>query len=399
MAEPDTVVRVGLEVVLDSGHDSLRGIRAGLITNPSGITRDFTSTIDALSSQTDIELVCLFGPEHGVRGEAQAGIAIASATDTRSGLPIHSLYGATHRPARDILGDLDLMIFDIQDIGVRYATYLSTMMYAQEACVDAGVGFMILDRPNPLGGVLVDGGKLDATSSSFVGAYPLPVLHGMTIGELARMIAAERGWPAPTVIPMHGWQRWMWYDQTGLPWVLPSPNLPTLDAVMLYPGTCLLEGTNLSEGRGTTRPFEIIGAPWIDPFALLDALTERDLPGLAFRPVWFTPTFSKHAGAACGGVQIYAKDRSVVRPAAFGLHLLAVVRQLAPDQFSWIRGENGTPFIDLLLGSADPRQALDGGTNAEQLIDQWKAAHQEFTARRQPFLLYDDATKENNGSN
>ncbi len=287
-----------------------------------------------------------------------------------------------------MLAELDVLFFDMQDFGVRYATYLSTLLLALEACAEAQVRFVIFDRPNPLGGA-IEGALLDPAFASFVGAADLPVRHGMTLGELALMLAAERALPAPLVVPMRGWQREMWYDQTGLPWVPPSPNAPTLDTLTVYGGTCLIEGTNLSEGRGTTRPFEIVGAPWIDPFALAATLTERALPGVAFRPTYFMPTFQKHANTTCGGVQLHITDRTTFRPVATGLHMLHAVRQLSGEAFGWIEGTNGF-FVDLLLGSSEPRIALETGSTADDFIAAWSADEQAFAQRRAPFLLYDE---------
>ena len=302
MSDQRPHVHTGLDVFLQEGLPALAGRRVGLITNPTGIDRQFRSSVDLLRQSAEIDMVALFGPEHGVRGDVQAGVRVQTAVDRRTGLPIHSLYGETQRPSPSMLAGLDSLIFDIQDIGVRYATYISTMAYAQAAAAEAGLMFVVFDRPNPLGSP-IDGNLLDPAFASFVGVHPLPVLHGLTTGELARLLAAERGWPAPLVVAMQGWQHGLWFDQTGLPWVQPSPNLPTLDAVTLYGGTCLIEGTNLSEGRGTTRPFELIGAPWIDPFRAAEELQRREIPRVTFRPAYFTPTFSKHAGVACGGVQ------------------------------------------------------------------------------------------------
>jgi len=262
------------------------------------------------------------------------------------------------------------------------------MAESQEAAASAGLAFVVFDRPNPISGEHVEGGLLDPDFLSFVGCHPIPVRHGMTFGELARLFAADRGWPEPTMVPMQGWRRAWWFDETELPWVFPSPNLPTLDAVTLYPGTCLIEGTNLSEGRGTTRPFELIGAPWLDPFALATALERRQLPGVAFRPTFFTPMFSKHANVSCGGVQIHIVDREVMRPVALGMTLLEVLRELDGDAFAWRQGREGRYSIDLLLGSDQPRRRLDAGDSGAQITAGWNEEAQAFEERRQPYLLY-----------
>ncbi len=379
----------GLDVLLDEGVAELAGMRCGLITNHTGVDRNLRSIIDLLQQNDGIELVALFGPEHGVRGEAQAGAEVSGAVDQRTGLPVHSLYGETLAPTPAMMQGLDALIFDIQDAGVRFYTYVSTMINAQEAAASAGLRFVVLDRPDPIGGVRVEGNRLDPGFASFVGAHPVPIRYGMTVGELARMVAAEQGWPEPMVVPMRGWKREWWFDQTGLPWVFPSPNLPTLDAMTLYPGTCLVEGVNISEGRGTTRPFELIGAPWLDPFTFAEQMERRNLPGVAFRPTWFTPMFSKHANVSCGGVQIHILDREAMRPVELGMHLLHVLRDMVPGAFAWRTGRDGNYALDLLLGSDRPRRMLDAGDSVEQITAGWEEEARAFEDRRRPYLLYD----------
>lgn len=378
-------MQTGLELFLDQGCPvSFR--HAGLITNPTGVDRRLRSTIDLLHERG--LLAALFGPEHGVRGTAQAGAPVAAAHDARTGLPVHSLYGPVRSPTPGQLARLDALVVDLQEIGVRYATYSSTLAYAQAATAEAGLPLIVFDRPNPLGGVAIEGNQLRPAFRSFVGVHPLPVRHGLTIGELARLFAAENGWPAPIVVPMHGWQRDQWYDQTGLPWVQPSPNLPTLDSLALYSGTCLLEGTNVSEGRGTTRPFELIGAPWIDPFRLADDLNARGLPGVLCRPAAFVPTFAKHAGTMCHGVQVHILNRAALRPVALGIHILHALRMIDQAAFAWRRGPERPLFIDLLLGDDRPRLALDAGADPAEVLAGWDAEADAFATRRAPFLLY-----------
>ena len=383
-----TAVVSGLEVALEEGIPSLPGRRVGLITNHTAIDRRLRGAVDLFHESEVLDLVALFGPEHGVRGDAQAGVKVGTSVDERTGLPVHSLYGETQKPTPEMLGGLDALIFDIQDIGVRYATYLSTMAHAQEAASDAGLTFVVLDRPIPINGARIEGNLLDPGFASFVGVHPVPIRHGMTAGELARLIAGERGWAEPLVVPMRGWRREQWFDETGLPWVQPSPNLPTLDSVTLYPGTCVIEGTNLSEGRGTTRPFEYVGAPWIDPFQLAAELTARALPGCRFRPAFFTPTFSKHAGRVCGGVQVHITDREALQPAVLGIHLLEVLRRLDRAAFAWRVSDQGRYFVDLLLGSDRPRRILDDGASAGDVTADWTTESAEFAERRRAFLLY-----------
>jgi uncharacterized protein YbbC (DUF1343 family) len=381
-------VTSGLENFLADGLPEIAGCRVGLITNQTGVDARLRSTADRLHGSNRVRLVALFGPEHGVRGEAQAGVKVGRGEDPRTGLPVHSLYGDTLGPPPAMLDGIEALVFDLQDVGVRYATYVSTMAYAQEAAATAGLPFVVLDRPNPLTGTRVEGNLLDPAFASFVGIHPIPVRHGMTTAELARLFAAERGWPEPTVAPLRGWRRGQWFDETGLPWVQPSPNLPTLDSVTLYPGTCLLEGTNLSEGRGTTRPFEYVGAPWLDPFRLAAELERHDLPGVAFRPAFFTPTFSKHAGRACGGVQIHLLDRDALRPVALGMHLLHAVRRLDRAAFAWRAGDGGRFFVDALLGDDRPRRALDAGADPATVMAGWDEQAEAFGDRRRAALVY-----------
>jgi len=382
-------VKSGLEVFLAGGGRELDGKTVGLVTNPNGVDHSFRSGIELLHESSRVHLAALFGPEHGVRGDAQAGAHVAAGTDARTGLPVHSLYGETRRPTPEMLAGLDAIAIDMQDLGIRYATYLSTQIEVQAAAHEAGIDVVIFDRPNPLADLAREGNVLDPAFTSFVGSYSIPIRHGMTLGELGLLVARERGWKAPIVIRAEGLKRDMWYDETGLPWILPSPNMPTLDALTLYGGTCLVEGTSLSEGRGTTRPFEFVGAPGVDAVALADDLTGRKLPGLAYRPVFFTPMFSKHAGEVCGGVQVYCTDRAAVQPVAMGIHLLHALRRHDPG-FAWVtpQGDRGQFFIDLLLGSDKPRLALDAGAAPDEIMAEWPDQCAAFDERRRPFLLY-----------
>jgi uncharacterized protein YbbC (DUF1343 family) len=358
----------GLDVILDKGLPELGGMRFGLITNHTGVDRSLRSIIDLLQAKDGIELAALFGPEHGVRGEAQAGAEVNGALDQRTGLPVYSLFGETRTPTPDMMEGLDALIFDIQDAGVRFYTYVSTMMNAQGIAASAGLRFVVLDRPNPISGTPIEGNLLDPNFESFVGCHPILLRHGLTVGELARLFAAEREWPEPVIVPMQGWRREWWFDETGLPWVFPS--------------------TNISEGRGTTRPFELIGAPWLDPFRLAAEMERLGLPGVTFRPTYFTPTFSKHADVTCGGVQIHILDRKAMRPAEMGIHLLHVLRGLNPDAFAWRGSSEGEYALDLLLGSNAPRRLLDAGESVAQITAGWEKDALAFEDRRQAFLLY-----------
>ncbi|MEW5814255.1 MAG: DUF1343 domain-containing protein [Spirochaetota bacterium] len=391
MSAEHTRVKTGNEVLFEEQANVLNGRRIGLATNPTGVSADLTSTIDIFSRHSQARLKALFGPEHGIRAGVQDGIAVSSGTDTETGLPVYSLYGPVRKPTAEMLRGLDLLVFDIQDVGCRYYTYLYTLSYLMEAAVEHKVPILVLDRPNPLGGLTVEGNILDRSFSSFIGRYPLPVLYGLTIGELALYFNREFGLGAElTVVPMRGWRRHMWFDQTGLPWVPPSPNMPTLDTATVYPGTCLVEGTNLSEGRGTTKPFEVIGAPWIKGRALADALNALSLGSVRFRPVDFTPTYSKFNGEWCSGVQVHVLDRLALRPVETGLHILATIKDMYPQPFEWLptSWEGQPPQFDLLMGTERVRQQLDDRIAVADIVGGWEEETAAFRAARQGYCLY-----------
>ncbi|MGC4105927.1 MAG: DUF1343 domain-containing protein [Thermomicrobiales bacterium] len=383
-------MKSGLEVFVGGGVTALDGARVGLVTNPNGVDRSFRSVVDILHADPAVDLRALFGPEHGVRGDAQAGDHVASAVDTKTGLPVHSLHGDTRRPTPEMLDGLDALVIDMQDMASRYTTYLSTQLEVQAAANEACIPVVILDRPNPLADVRLEGNVLDPAFQSFVGAHTITIRHGMTAGELGLLVASERGWTAPTVVLADGWVRSQWYDETGLPWVLPSPNMPNLETLTLYNGTCLVEGTSLSEGRGTTMPFQFVGSPTLDADALVDDLRARNLPGLAVRRVSFTPMFSKQAGLLCHGMQAYVVDRDALDAAAFGIHLMHALKRHDPA-FAWVHpNHDDRPFfIDLLLGSDRPRMMLDAGETPEDVMASWSEERVAFAARRAPFLLYE----------
>ena len=351
---------------------------------------------DLLHALSGVTLGALFGPEHGVRGDAQYMAAVASGTDAATGLPVHSLYGATRaslQPDLPQLAGLDLLCFDIQDVGARYYTYQATMQLCMEAAARAGIGFVVLDRPNPIGGLAVEGPALHPGFESFCGLHDLAPRHGLTVGELARLFAAERGLDLDlTVVPCEGWRRGQGFRATGLPWVLPSPNMPTPETALVYPGMCLLEGTNLSEGRGTTRPFELFGAPWLDPARLAVALDAARLPGVRFRPASFTPTWDKHAGVRCHGVELHVHDAVAFRPFRTGLACVIEARRQAPGRFRW-RTEpyefvDGVPAFDLLCGSARERTGIEAGGSLAALVKGYAEEERAFAKRRRPFLAY-----------
>ncbi len=386
-------MRSGLEKLL-TRPGLLRGRRVGLIANPSSVTPDLQHAALALRRSRDIELVALFGPEHGIWANAQDLVEVDDSKDAKTGLPVFSLYGRTRVPTAAMLENLDALVFDVQDVGSRYYTFIYTMLHALQACAEHGKALFVLDRPNPLGGQAVEGNGLDPAFRSFVGMHPLATRHGMTVGELALLFRAELQLDvALQVVKMDGWRREMDFDDTGLPWVMPSPNMPTVDTAFVYPGACLVEGTNLSEGRGTTRPFELVGAPWLDPWALADAINRERIPGVRFRATYFAPTFHKHAGRICGGVAIHVTDRR--RFPAFPAYLLLIAhaRRLDPKRFAWreppYEYEFVKPPIDILCGSDKIRHAIERGEAIRGLIPGWKREVAEFRRRRKKYLLYD----------
>ncbi len=381
--------RLGLETFLDSSTDLVAGKRVGLVACPSSVDRQLRSSIDRLHRHPAVNLVALYGPEHGIRGDAQAGAKVASGIDPLTKLPVHSLYGQTQKPSADMLRDIDMIIIDLQEAGVRFYTFVATMLHVMEAAARAGISVIILDRPAPINGEVIEGPVLDPAFRSFVGPAPLPVRYGMTIGELARLLN-ERVDCDLQVIPMRNWTRAMWYDQSGLPFIPSSPNLPTLDAVTLYPGTCLIEGTNLSEGRGTTRPFEYIGAPWVEAESLAQGLNDLKLAGARFRPVYFVPTFGKYEGELCAGVHVYVTDRDRFRPVSAMLHALQALKRRYPADFAWrspwVPGRRRP--IDLLWGSDRLRRHIDADESVEELIKSWRAGLTQFLQLRARTMLY-----------
>ncbi len=389
-------VRTGLAVLRDQGFAPLRGLRIGLVTHTAAVDDQLRSAADLLAEAPGVRLAVLFGPEHGLQGTAQDLIGVPDDRDHGAGVRVVSLYGssfASLSPTEDDLRGLDALVIDLQDVGSRYYTFQATMLLCLEAASRHRLPTVVLDRPNPLGGDQVEGPLLQSGYESFVGIHPLVTRHGLTIGELAQLYRAERHLSGPLqVVPCEGWQRIMDFDQTGLPWVLPSPNMPTLETAYVYPGQCLLEGTNLSEGRGTTRPFELCGAPGIDPRALCARLRDAELPGVHFRPAWFQPTFQKCAGQPCGGLQLHVTDRATFQPVRTGLAVLAALRELAGPRFDWRR----EPYefvadrlaIDLLFGSDRERRALEAGQTPQEIARAWEAEEAAFRERRRGYLLY-----------
>jgi uncharacterized protein YbbC (DUF1343 family) len=390
-------MRTGLERLLDDPKRFLGEARVGLVGNPTTIDRRFNHGADLLHAHPDVDLRLLFGPEHGIRGAAQDMVEIADARDPMTGLPEISLYGNTFEslsPSPEQLSQIDALVFDVQDIGARYYTYAATMALCMRAAKQAKVKVVVLDRPNPLGGMQVEGGGIEPGLESFCGLYPVPQRHGMTVGELARLYNDRFGIGCELdVVPCEGWRRADYYDACNLPWVMPSPNMPTLDTAIVYPGMCLLEGTNLSEGRGTTRPFELFGAPFIDAGRLAQQLRGYDLPGALFRPCLIEPAFHKFARQRCGALQLHVIDRLAFDSFNTGLAVLVAVRKLWPEELAWRTGvyefRADVPAIDLLTGSREVREAIDRGQDFETVALLAGKGREAYEPGRAKALLYD----------
>lgn len=381
-------VSVGVDILLKNPDKHIGSSNVGLITNPTGVTGNLTSTLDAFHRHPDIRLEAVFGPEHGARGDVQDALPVRFHTDTPSGLPVYSLYGDVRKPTTEMLESIDVLIFDIQDVGVRFYTYTSTLTYTLKAASEHSINFIVLDRPNPVNGLSLEGNVLDPRFSSFVGLHTIPIRHGMTIGELALLVNEGIG-AELEVVRMEGWNRSMWFDETGLPWVQPSPNIPTLDTAIVYPGTCLFEGVNISEGRGTTRPFEYIGAPWIDGTRWATVLNELALCGVVFRACYFTPAFSKYADERCGGVQIHVTDRDSYQSVETALHMLATALELWSNDFEWLPPSYDDRYhFDLLAGTHKTREDLSRGVAVGEIIENWRSGLQFFNDLREGYLLY-----------
>ncbi len=399
------MVRTGLDLWMDAPAPELRTARLGLVSHPAATLPNLTGAVDALRG-AGYTLTALFGPEHGFSGAAADGAKVDDARDPRSGLPVFSLYGANKEPSPQALDLVDALVFDMQDVGVRFYTYLSTLFYVLRSAGKAGKPVFVLDRPNPITGTILEGGEIEAGFESFVGIVNIPIRHGMTLGELAGCMNAEYALGADLrVVKMQGWRREMWFDETGLPWVPPSPAMPHLSTAILYPGMCLLEGTNLSLGRGTALPFEICGAPWLDGYALAEEMNALGLPGVRFRPVTFTPSLanqanaealpispirpvphlssnSTHSGMELSGVQVHIMDRTALRPVEMALNLLSAVRRMSGEYWTWNK------HFELLTGSSSIRTGLDEGRSVSEIIASWMEFSSGFTQKRKKYLLY-----------
>ena len=376
---------MGIETFLANVPRNLRGKRVGLITNQSGIDRARNSDIDLIAKHKDLKLVALLAPEHGIRGTVEAGERIADETDPRTGVPVYSLYKSEDRgPTPEMLKDVDVLIYDLQEVGGRTWTYVSTMALAMKAAAKKGIPLVVLDRPNPIGGQIVEGALLDPKFKSFVGMYPIPARHGMTVGELATLFNRKYRIGANLIVArVENWRRSQWFDETGLPWVNPSPNLRSLAALTSYPGSVYFEGTNLSEGRGTERPFEQVGAPWLNAREVARVMNERRLPGVRFEAVTMSvsPTAAKHKGQTIPAIRFAVTDRLAYRPVRTSLLLIDEIRRRHPGDFAW------TATIDRLTGSDKVRLAIEAG-RLLPLLQEWDREAAQFRVSRKPYLLY-----------
>jgi len=391
----DTSVRIGLDLFEKNWPQKLKGTRVGLLVHPASVNRKLEHAVNLFIKSKQLDLQALFGPQHGIRGETQDNmVEWKGFRDAHTKLPIFSLYGHTRKPEPSMLKDIDVMVIDMQNVGSRYYTFIWTMELCMQACLEMNKSVVVLDRPNPIGGHITEGPVLDTTYASFVGLRPLPVRHGMTIGEIGNYLRNEFYSSLDFhVIPMQGWKRKIWFNDTGLPWVMPSPNMPTLDTAAVYPGTCLLEGTNLSEGRGTTRPFEIFGAPFIDPEILVSHLNQFRLHGVVFRPIYFQPTFQKHAGKLCRGAQIHIVNREKFKPFKTGIAILKIIHDLYPEHFEWKQPpyeyETEKMPIDILAGTDKLRIGIEKDGKLDQMEEWWQEQCQQFhrTCRKR-YLMY-----------
>ena len=386
--------KIGLEKILGESKHLLANLRVGLICNQASVNHQYQHAADLFYEHTEINLTALFGPQHGIRGDVQDNmIETAHATDKKTGLPIYSLYSETRQPTEAMLENLDALVFDLQDVGCRVYTFIYTMANAMKACAEHGKKMFILDRPNPINGNSIEGNSLEKGHESFVGQFPIPMRHGLTVGELAELFNREFNINCELeVIKMDGWAREDFLDETDCPWVLPSPNIPTVDTAVVFPATVYFEGTQISEGRGTTRPFEIVGAPFIDADDWADTLKMLELPGVIFRPVQFLPTFQKHAGKNCAGVFVHVTDRQIFEPVVTGLAMIKTLRDLYSVEFGW----KTTPYeyvfdrnpFDVISGTLKIRNLIEAGTDIKQIKSSWQNDVAAFGQLREQYLLY-----------
>jgi uncharacterized protein YbbC (DUF1343 family) len=388
------MVLSGIDILVKKKFAPLRGASVGLLVNQASVDRALTPTAELFRNASGMKLKALFGPQHGIAGTTQDNmIEWESFREGTTSLPVYSLYGEVRKPTPEMLEGIDCFVIDLFDVGARYYTFLWSAFLAMQACAEKGIRVFVLDRPNPINGATVEGPLLDEGFLSFVGLYPLVMRHGMTIGEILSMIRAEKEIDVELhIMECQGWSRSMWFDETGLPWVMPSPNMPTMDTAAVYPGFCLLEGTTLSEGRGTTRPFELFGAPFVEPSALKADMEREKLPGVHMRAAFFEPTFQKHRGLTCGGVQLHVTDRRRFRSVLTAVAALKSLRRRYPDRWSWKEPPyeyeyDKLPF-DILAGSETLRLQIESDIPLGEISDGWKADEKAFLKRRRPYLLY-----------
>jgi uncharacterized protein YbbC (DUF1343 family) len=387
-------VKVGLDVFLVDHLSLIEGKRIGIITNQTGIASSGEHIVDILSSIEGLSIGALFAPEHGIRGDLPDATKMTSYVDKRTGIRVWSLYGEHLKPTQEMLEGVDVLIYDVQDVGARFYTFISTMGLAMEAASEYGKQFIVLDRPNPINGVTIEGPIIEESHFSFVGKYPIPVRYGMTPGEIARMIEGEKWMKGMDkldlkVIPMEGWQRTMWFDQTGLPWIKPSPNIPSILTAAVYPGLCLVEALNVSEGRGTMRPFEQIGAPWIDSHKLAETMNFLDLPGIYFKPITYTPVTLPHAAPwnkyrdqDVNGLSLIVTDREILRPIQIMVHLFVTLKKHYPAELE-LRNN-----LERLIGISSFRRSIEDLRTPEEILAEWETGILAFDKARQKYLLY-----------
>jgi uncharacterized protein YbbC (DUF1343 family) len=385
---------IGLERLLGDQKHLIADKRVGLICNQSSVNHQYQHAADLFYENEQIQLAALFGPQHGIRGDVQDNMVETShATDEYTKLPIFSLYSETRSPTAEMLENLDTLIFDLQDVGCRVYTFIYTMANAMKACAQHGKEFIVLDRPNPIGGLQVEGNILERGNESFVGMFPIPMRHGLTVGELAHLFNQQFGINCDLkVVAMNGWERNLYLDETDAPWVMPSPNMPTVETAVVFPATVYFEGTQISEGRGTTRPFEIIGAPFVNAKLYKDALEELRLPGVIFRETNFLPTFQKHHNQVCGGVALHVSDRQNFKPVITGIALVKTLYDLYPDEFKW----KVTPYeyvfdrnpFDVIAGTPETRRQIESNTSLADIEASWAKGVEEFVKVRSEYFLY-----------
>ncbi|MBS7611291.1 DUF1343 domain-containing protein [Candidatus Bathyarchaeota archaeon] len=401
-------LKLGIQSLIEGCSPFLTGKRIGVVSNHTGVTPELEHLVDVLYFKLHLDVRAIFAPEHGFRGDMPEGFSVESYVDERTQLPVHSLYGARLKPSKEILSEIDALIYDVQDVGARFYTYISTLFYVLEAAGETGVEVILLDRPNPITGVHIEGPILDKRYRSFVGIWEIPIRHGMTVGELALMFNEEAGLNANLkVYRMIGWSRGMWFDETGLPWIPPSPNMPCLTTATVYPGICLLEGTNISEGRGTTKPFELVGAPWIDSYKLVEELKSLPLRGVKFRPSTFIPRYRKYEGQLCHGLQIHVTDRNALEPVKLGLAIVWAVERIHPDKLQFnvecyedtlgcsvcgVGGSSAKPqaryYFDCLIGNDTVRKLIEEGYDFKKVAKLCDEV-EHFEKNRRKYLLYD----------